>query len=395
MKLLFAYSDNFKKDEYGNYYTGGSADEEMWERYANITDELNIISRIDKSIYRMEYAKKYFNTFDGTNKNFIPIPRFQPSVAELFNIRKYIKAKRTIQKSVINIDFVIARVPSVIGNIAIKYAKKYKKPYLVEVVGCPWDAYWNHSFKGKLVAPFMYYSTKKVVKGAEYAIYVTNEFLQRRYPSVGKTLGCSDVSLPPLDENILRRRLNKINQMSGNKPIVIGTVAAVNVRYKGQQYVISAISKLNREGYNFEYHLVGGGDDSYLRSIAKKFNVEDKVKFLGSLPHEEVFRYLDNIDIYIQPSKTEGLPRAVVEAMSRACPCIGSNAGGMSELFGSNFIFPKGSVKEICRLLKMMNKEIMLEEAKRSFNKAKEYDKELLDRKRNKFYNSFSRELRG
>jgi len=177
--------------------------------------------------------------------------------------------------------------------------------------------------------------------------------------------------------------------MNKNNPVILGTIAAVNVRYKGQKYVIKAISKLNKQGYNFEYHLVGGGDNKYLKSIAVKYNVIDKVKFIGVLPHDEVFNFLDNIDIYIQPSKQEGLPRALVEAMSHGCPSLGSNIGGIPELIKSEYIFSNGSVSEICKLLKKMDKEEMKKEAKIVFEKAKEYSKELLDKKRFKFYKEF------
>jgi glycosyltransferase involved in cell wall biosynthesis len=129
--------------------------------------------------------------------------------------------------------------------------------------------FWNHSWKGKLVAPFMWYATKKAVKNAPYVLYVTNEFLQHRYPSTGRTIGCSDVALPTLDESVLDARLHKIKQMTKNKPIVLGTTAAVDVRYKGQEYVIQAIAELNKQGYNFEYRLVGGGDKARLQSIAE------------------------------------------------------------------------------------------------------------------------------
>ena len=211
----------------------------------------------------------------------------------------------------------------------------------------------------------------------------------KRDTTKGQNIGCSDVDLPSLDNIILDIRLYKISNMHQDRPIVVGTTAAVNVRFKGQKYVIKAISKLNNEGYNFEYHLAGGGDNSYLKSVAEKYGVLDKVKFLGSLPHDKVFEYLDNIDIYIQPSRQEGLPRALVEAMSRGCPALGSTTGGIPELLNEKFIFRNGAVNEICDLLKKMDKEDMLEEVKRSFEKAKEYDKELLDEKRNDFYKEF------
>ena len=106
------------------------------------------------------------------------------------------------------------------------------------------------------------------------------------------------------------------------------------------------------------------------------------MKFLGPLSHEEVFQYLDNVDIYIQPSKQEGLPRALVEAMSRGCPALGSKTGGIPELLNKDFIFQKGAVDEICALLERLDKETMYEEAIRNFEKAKEFDRDLLERRR-------------
>ena len=231
-------------------------------------------------------------------------------------------------------------MPSTIGFLAIDYAKKYKKPYLVEVVACPWDAFWNHSFKGKLFAPYMYYSTKRRVRNAKYVVYVTNEFLQKGYPTNGQNTNCSNVALMEFDNNVLGKRLDKIKSMQEASKIIIGTTAAVNVRHKGQQYVIKALGKLKKQGIaNYEYQLIGGGNQSYLKTIAEKYDVLEQVKFLGPVPHNEVFDWLDTIDIYVQPSRQEGLPRALIEAMSRGLPAFGANTAGIPELIEDEFIF--------------------------------------------------------
>jgi glycosyltransferase involved in cell wall biosynthesis len=302
-------------------------------------------------------------------------------------------ANRNIIKQYIQLiglhDRVATKAPSLILGFVVRLSKKYRMPVLIEVVGCPWDTLWNHSMKGKLVAPFLRGITRKAIKNAPYVLYVTNEFLQARYPCKNKTIGCSDVALPPLDEYVLERRLYKIYHRDSEKAIILGTAAAVNVKYKGQEYVIKAISRLNREGFNFEYHLAGGGNNSYLRAIAEKYGILDKVKFLGAIPHEKIFQYFDSIDVYIQPSKTEGLPRALIEAMSRGCPALGSNAGGIPELINKNFVFKKSSVDGVYELLNNMDTEIMSKEAKRSFDKGKEYTTKILDSKRRDFYDEF------
>jgi len=389
MKTLFIHgSEKLKEDNDGNFYTDGSYNQEVWDRYLSIFKDISVIFRKDPCIYDTDFARKNFIYFDKDRLNFIELPNLM-TYTSFFSFNKRKLFKKIIKKAVIDHEYIIARLPSTSGYTAVKYAKKFNKPYLIEVVGCPWDALWNHSIQGKILAPINYFKMKKSVKYAPYALYVTNEFLQKRYPSKGKTIGCSDVALPPLDENILTKRLDKIEKMAPDKPIILGTTAAVNVRYKGQQYVIKAISKLNSLGYNFEYHLAGGGDNSYLKKVAKKYKVADRIKFLGSLTHEKVFEFLDDIDIYIQPSLTEGMPRALIEAMSRGCPVLGSKTGGIPELLNKNFIFKNGSVKGICELLKHFNKETMKAESIRSFEKAKEFDKDLLNNRRNELLSEF------
>lgn len=392
MKLLFVHGTKLKQDTNGQYYTGGSYNKDVWDRYLAISNNLSVVARKESNIYDTEYANNNFNYFDIGKIKFVEITNLTSSFSSFFSIKNRYNIKEIIKRAVLEHDYIIARVPSNSSNLAIKYSMKYNKPYLVEVVGCPWDSLWNHSIRGKALALPSMLNMKNSIKNAPYAIYVTNEFLQRRYPCIGKNIGCSDVSLPSIDDSIIEKRLDKIEQVSKDKPIILGTTAAVNVRYKGQKYVIESISKLNKEGYNFEYHLAGGGDNGYLKSIAERFGVVDKVKFLGSTPHEKVFEYLDNIDIYIQPSKTEGLPRALIEAMSRGCPCIGTDAGGIPELIESDCIF---SIKQynklsIILLENSLNRIWLKEKAVRNFNEAKKYDRETIENKRRKFLEKFS-----
>ena len=84
---------------------------------------------------------------------------------------------------------------------------------------------------------------------------------------------------------------------------------------------------------------------------------------------------LESIDIYIQPSKQEGLPRALIEAMSMGVPALGSTAGGTPELLEEVFIFNKGDPAEIAdRILKLNVKEVLLEQAKRNYYYVEKYN---------------------
>jgi glycosyltransferase involved in cell wall biosynthesis len=384
MRAMFCCDGPLCRDQYGSYY-GVALNERMFSRYYQITDSLTVAIRTEQ--IKSDGIINGLSKINLNNFQVVPCPNLSSLKGMLLN---RFKLENILYDQIKNVDFLIIRLPSLIGSLSIDIARKMNKPYLIELVGCPWDALWNHSWKGKLVAPFMWYSTKKAVKNAPYVLYVTNEFLQHRYSSTGKTIGCSDVALPTLVESVLEARLHKIKQMTKNKPIVIGTTAAVDVRYKGQDYVIQAIAELNKQGYNYEYRLVGGGDKARLQSIAEKYRVADKVIFEGSIPHERVFDYLDDIDIYVQPSKTEGLPRALIEAMSRGCPCIGSNAGGIPELLDNAYIFRSGNVKELVTILANFDVEKMVKQAKRNFEFSKGYAKEVIETRRNEFFKQFA-----
>ncbi|MEF2093908.1 glycosyltransferase [Bacillus sp. CFBP9009] len=384
MKLVFAHDHIFYKFN-NQYYSTGGLSKEMLERYTSVFEEVIVISR-------QRQINKYNDklTLASTDRvKFVEVPNFKT----ISNISKVFEAHRIINNEIRSCDSLIARLPSSIGSLAISKAKKYKKPYLVEVVACPWDAFWNHSIKGKIVAPYMYLKTKKIVRDTNYSVYVTNEFLQRRYPTKGKSVSCSNVALNEFENTILDNRLKKIDEIKTDSKIVIGTTAAIDVRYKGQQYIIEALGKLKKQGItNFEYQLVGGGNQKYLDKIAKRFDVEDQVKFLGSLPNYRVFEWLETIDIYSQPSRQEGLPRALIEAMSKGLPAFGARTAGIPELIEEKYIFSnkRSNINEICEILLSINKEDLAYQAKRNFEEAMKYDKEKIEKRRSEFFKQFT-----
>ena len=250
----------------------------------------------------------------------------------------------------------------------------------------------NYSLIGKLIALPCYIKMRNIVRDSTYTIYVTSEFLQKRYPTSGKYTNCSNVALTEFDDKVLERRLNKIAAMQKSSKIVIGTAAAVNVKYKGQQYVIEALGELKKQGItNYEYHLVGGGDQTYLKKIAEKNDVVGQVKLLGAMPHSKVFEWLETIDLYVQPSLTEGLPRALIEAMSRGVPALGSRVAGIPELINSEMLFnnSKNRVKEIELILKNLSKNKLRAQAIYNYNVAKEYHADIINKRREAFMKNF------
>lgn len=312
------------------------------------------------------------------------------SLKKLFSTKKSndVTIRNAIDKY--SIDFMICHVPSDNSYHAIFWAKKLGIPYLSIVVGCSWDAMWNYDWRGKLLALPAFLRLRNVVARSPYAIYVTKEFLERRYPCKGKTTNASNVQIPIFDDSILEDRIDRINN-SNDECIKLVTVADVDVRYKGQEYVIKALSRLKgKSSINYHYYLIGGGNPAFLRNIAHRYCIQDNIHFVGPLSHDNVLKQLDSMDICIHPSKQEGLPRALIEAMSRALPAIGTKVAGIPELLSQQSLVRKGSVTDIVNaVLRLSNKKIMLEEARRNFNVASDYSIDVINARRQAFIQSF------
>lgn len=382
MKLaFFHYGEKIKRDVNGNYYTDGSYNDEVWKSYLSLFSDVTLVMRFDSTIYSTEEAKKRFNLIPSFF-TVLELPNRHTSVKAFLDCRIKTRTTQIIEQAVAHADAVIVRFQGT--NQAVDFANKYGKPCLVEVVGCPFDALWNYSFKGKVLAVPQYFRMRAAVKKAPNVIYVTERFLQNRYPTNGRYIGCSDVKLSGFDPSKIKKDYNNSGRF------VIGTAAAVDVKYKGQQYVIKAIGKLKRMGVdNIEYQIAGHGNARYLQEVAKRYNVTEQVRFMGSIPHAQISEWYKSLDLYIQSSNLEGLPRALVEAMSCALPCIGSNVGGIPELLDDVVMFKKRNVDDLVAAIKrMLDFDFRKKQAQRNYQKSMEYDVAKLEAKRVEFMKS-------
>ena len=390
MSVLVVGESRMYIGEDGKYYKV-SINNEHYARYYQFSEKINLLMRTEKID---NDSKKGMNIIDLKNLNVISCPSIMSFKMLLKN---YFKVHRIIEENVKNNEFIVVKGPGLFCNIATKYARKYKKPYFAELGGCPFDGYWNHGISGKLMAPYMFFSTRKLMRNASHALYVTKYFLEKRYPTNGKYINCSNVTLESQKESVLDKRLEKINE-TNLKKITLCTIADIDVKFKGQQYIIKAIPEIKKRlGIDITYVLIGRGKKDYLEKVAKDNNVEKNVVFLGSKKHNEVFEELGKIDIYVQPSRQEGLPRAVIEAMSCGVPAFGANTAGIPELIDKEYIFSNTNrnIEEIVKIISLMNdKEILKKLAIENYKKAKDYDFDVLKARRENIYNDFIIEVR-
>ncbi len=390
MNILFIQGGSrLKQDINGVWYTDPNFNEDVWKRYVDLGDTFTILLRREKKIYTREYAESNFNKV-LTDPRIRIVPLDDVTTPRLNIVNPFVRAriKRVIMNEIEKADKVFIRSTSFYTEIAYRACIRYNKPYLFEVTGLAYEGYAGSGFVGKLIANKMERMSIEMAENAVQATYVTNDALQKRYPcKSGKMIGVSNVQLLSIDETVLEKRLNKIS--SGTDKIILGTAAFLDVKWKGQDLVIRALAELKQLGItNIEYQLIGLGTGERLLNLAKELNVENQVRILGAYPHDKVFEWFDNLDIYVQSSYQEGLCRSIIEAMSRALPVVCSDIGGNYELVCRDYIFPCGDCKSLSEKIQEIIPD-MKAQARINFEHSKDYDKSVIDERRRIFFKSF------
>lgn len=118
-----------------------------------------------------------------------------------------------------------------------------------------------------------------------------------------------------------------------NKTIITST--AFHDEVKGIDILLKAVSILkNRYKRNdFECWQIGGGRaeyTEYLKAECKRLDIEEHVQWLGI--RNDVYSLLQASDIYVQPSRSEGISLSLMEASLCRLPLVGSNTGGITEV---------------------------------------------------------------
>lgn len=377
MNILFAHDEKLQKIN-GKYYTTGSLGNSIENKYLKYFDRITLLLRCEELDCKSDNVP---NLKEIKNVDIVEVKNW--------NLLKLNFIKKVVSESVKKSDKIIARLPSIIGSLAVKYAKKYNKPYIIELVGCPWDSLINHgSIKAKMLAPFIMLKTRYQIYNANNVLYVTNKFLQNRYPNKKKNIACSDVEIIDIGKKKLNEKIGKFNKDN----IKLGIIGSLTTKYKGHEEIFRALAILKDE-YNIKLHLVGYGDLDNWKKLIKELDITQNIIFEGTKESgRNIWEWLDNIDIYLQPSLTEGMPRSTIEAMSRGCPVISTNVGGFPEIIEKDFMINKRDWLSLYEKIKILieNNEIYRQQSLRNYIMAQNFLPFNLEIIREEFYKNFN-----
>ena len=400
MIVVVALDDHFLRTPDGNVWTQSVMPYRFWQRYLDVFEGVRVVARVrDVPAPPTDYLR-----VDGPCFSIAAVPDYRGPW-------QYLRHRKGILEHVEDVvepgDAVILRVPSQVSTCVHSRLRRSGHPYGVEVLGDPWDVFAPGAVQHPLRPLFRLYGTcvlKSQCANAHAAAYVTERALQKRYPrhrnrveglplapdgrvatSPTMSIGISDVILP--SAAVVSEARSYRTLPDPLSLVFVGTMAQL---YKAPDILIQAVARTIRSGVDLRLVLVGDGRyRPQLELLARQLGICDRVLFRGQLTTGAAVREkLDQADLFVLPSHQEGLPRAMVEAMARAMPCIGSSVGGIPELLASEDLVPPGNAAALAeKIIEVAtNPGRMRAMSLRNLERARDFQDHVLQTRRVEFY---------
>lgn len=307
----------------------------FWSRYLSSFDRVRVLARVLDAPAAPPGAERV----EGDRVEVLPVPHY---VGPRQFVLKHRAVVRLLGSALDAEDAVVLRVPSAIGTLAAGLLVRRRRHYALEVVGDPADVFRrgvvDHPLR-PLIRRWFVAGLRGQCRRADAVAYVTGSVLQARYPAGPDALTAAYSSID-LHESAFVATPPRSRGIRG--PARLVSVGSMDQRYKGFDTLIEALPRLVDRGIDVHLDLVGGGrHEPALRRLAQASRVEERVTFHGPVPSgDAVRRVLDAADLFVLASRAEGLPRALIEAMARGLPAVGSTAGGIPELLPPRHLVP-------------------------------------------------------
>ena len=376
MRLLIALQHRCLRAADGTVWTRTMFPYAYWQRYLVVFDQVRILTRIQDA----DEIPQDWVRFDGDGVTVLPIPAYVGPWQYLWCARE---VGRAAEQAVHLHDAVILRVPShSIASYVARALRQVGHPYAVEVVADPYHLFAPGCVKNPL-RPYLRWALtrqqQRQCAEACAALYVTQSSLQDIYPCSGYVAGVSDVELT--DEHFA-----PAPRAPGSSQFTLLSIGTMQEVYKGFDVLIDAVARCVRQGLDLRLVLIGDGKyRPALRAQAARAGLVERVEFTGELTlGTTVRRHLDQADLFVLPSRSEGLPRVLLEAMARALPCLGSNVGGIPELLAPEDLAPAGNPNALARAIQtaLTDPARLVKMSARNWQKAHDYhDTNLHDRR--------------
>jgi len=250
--------------------------------------------------------------------------------------------------------------------VAGPLAKRLGIPWVARVPNLNYTDYTN-----RLTGRLLHSLNNRLLRRAD-AVHVISSplreyFASLRSPPKRLELIPNGIDLPEPASDTLRREA-RIYYGFGEGQIVIGSLGRIEP-IKGYDVLLYCVSDLPAEG-----RVLVGGEGSELDSLQQKarvLGVADRIRFVGFV--RDIRFFFAACDLYVQPSRSEGVPSALLEGMSMVLPVVATRVGGIGDVIRDGedgFLIPP---EDRSALLVRLSELCANEEMRRTFgNRARE-----------------------
>ena len=381
--LLFA-NDDYVYRHKGELYIRSQADFDFYQRYLRVFDKIRFVARcIDEE----ELNPKRIPFSKEPRIECVPVPIFHGPKEYA---KTYFKVGKLISEVVNGCDAGIFRLPSTVAMRVAKQFMKTRRPYATEIVFYAMDgADSANGMVERLLWKKIHSDMRAVCAKASGVSCVTAHFLQQYYYSKKPNAFTANYSSLSIDKSFYTAP----REYPEGKTLTIAHTAN-NVNFngrKGHKELIEALKILKDEGVTVNLKFAGEDWDNgfeLLGNYAKELGVREQVEFAGFLNREQLSAMLDSADLFVLPTRAEGLPRVIIEAMAKGLPCVSTRVSGNHELLAAEYLVDYDDVKALAESIKKIatDKDAYEKASKENYENSLQYEASLLQERRDEFY---------
>lgn len=387
MKLLVSADAHIYRTKDGKYWTPKIYGYKFWTRYLQTFEEVRIVARMKEV---EQFSPKWIRV-DGPNVEIYGIPFYQGPKQLLKN---YFLIQKVLKHASDGCNAAIIRMPSQTSYMTYKKLAK-DMPVAGEIVYDPTDDV-NDKSNGILMRVINRKISKRLssfCKTVNGVSYVTENTIQRHYPSRARIQGESNKYFESYYSTITlaNEAYTKPRKFTDVTSITVAlSDVAMNTERKGERTLIKAIKLAKDKGYDIKAIIIGDGTKKRtFMELSENYGVSNQIRFTGLLPtSDDVREILLEADVFVFPTKAEGLPRGILEAMAIGMPVLSSPVGGIPELLSEECLFdPMDAESYANKLCKFIDAPYLMDKlSEENYMKAQEYRNDILQKRRNEFY---------